>query len=125
MPDCEQTSEQLHVVVSLSAGIGDPAHLQNSNAVSPVYKLKEALSSKEAYCKYYLVSISLIVLQHSETDPEPHFTTLLLGRSRNTGSAISWYGTTIEQHCSRKKWGEGGREEYKVETRYQKKLEKP
>ncbi len=33
------------------------------------------------------------------------------------GSAISRYGTTIEQHYSRRKWGEGGRKEHKTEMR--------
>lgn len=59
MPDCEQTSEQLHTVVGLSAGIGDPLRFLNFDVVNPIDKLKEALSSKEAYCKYYFVSISL------------------------------------------------------------------
>lgn len=56
MPDCEQTSEQLHTVVSLSAGIGDPSHLHQSNSVSPIYQLKDALLSKDAFSKHYLVS---------------------------------------------------------------------
>lgn len=56
MPDCEQTSQQLHTIVVLSSGIGDPLRFPNKNNVCPVDKLKEALSSKEAYCKIYLVS---------------------------------------------------------------------
>ncbi len=35
----------------------------------------------------------------------------------NIGSANSRCGTSIEQHCSRRKWDEGGRKEHKVETR--------
>ncbi len=51
------------------------------------------------------------------------FTMFLLGLARlfgiflNISSAISRYGTTIEQHNSRRKWGEGDKKEYKVETR--------
>ncbi len=40
-----------------------------------------------------------------------------LGCFFDTGSAISQCGTTIEQHYSRKKWGEGGRKKHKAEPR--------
>ncbi|XP_046685161.1 LOW QUALITY PROTEIN: trafficking protein particle complex subunit 10-like [Homalodisca vitripennis] len=48
MPGCETTSEHLHTVVLLSAGIGDtPATLAAT-------RLRQALSSKEAFKKQYL-----------------------------------------------------------------------
>ncbi len=59
------------------------------------------------------------------------FTTLLLGRSHwraflgcffDIGSAISRCGTTIQHHYSKRKWGKGGRNEQKAETRQQKKI---
>ena len=56
-------SFHLHRVVELSAGIKDdyvaasPATDANKHhRVNPVEKLKEALSSKDAFQKYYLVS---------------------------------------------------------------------
>jgi hypothetical protein len=55
MPGSEPTSEQLHVVVGLSAGMGDSQG--NSKQPTPTDKLKEALSSKEAFKKHYLVSL--------------------------------------------------------------------
>lgn len=54
MPGGTPTSEQLHVVVSLSAGMGD--NLGAPNNPSPTDKLKEALCSQEAFNKTYLVS---------------------------------------------------------------------
>ncbi|CAB4059526.1 TRAPPC10 [Lepeophtheirus salmonis] len=50
------TSEQLHMVVQISSGIRDTHYLQSSQPprANPVDKLKEALSSKEAFRKYYL-----------------------------------------------------------------------
>ncbi|KAG8225562.1 hypothetical protein J437_LFUL002079, partial [Ladona fulva] len=82
MPGEEPTSEQLHMVVSLSAGMGDPptqsassASASSSNSSSnpppkegnsavgsvlsqpgqtPTDKLKEALSSQEAFKRHYL-----------------------------------------------------------------------
>ncbi|XP_046398628.1 trafficking protein particle complex subunit 10 [Ischnura elegans] len=82
MPGEEPTSEQLHMVVSLSAGMGDPPlphHLSQSSGSSatpqttgnkeaavsvenyqshlgqtPTDKLKEALSSQEAFKRHYL-----------------------------------------------------------------------
>lgn len=52
MPGSETTSEHLHTVVLLSAGIGDtPATLAST-------RLRHALSSKEAFKKQYLVRIS-------------------------------------------------------------------
>lgn len=56
MPGCDPTSEQLHTVVSLSGGMGDCQG--NSKQPTPTDKLKEALSSKEAFRKHYLVSVS-------------------------------------------------------------------
>lgn len=55
MPGNEPTSEQLHTVVYLIAGIGDsePSTHDPSNP-TPTDKLKEALSSKEAFRKQYL-----------------------------------------------------------------------
>lgn len=52
MPGSEPTSEQLHIVVGLSAGMGDSQG--NSKQPTPTDKLKEALSSKEAFKKHYL-----------------------------------------------------------------------
>lgn len=58
LPGMEPTSEQLHLVVGLSAGMGD-APLSNNR--TPTDQLKEALSSNEAFKKHYLV----IYLYHS------------------------------------------------------------
>jgi len=55
MPGNEPTSEQLHIVVGLSAGMGD-SH-GNVKELTPTDKLKEALSSKEAFKKHYLVNL--------------------------------------------------------------------
>ncbi len=49
MPTDQPSSEQLHCVVELSAGIRDDLNKTN------VSRLKEALSSKTAFQKYYLV----------------------------------------------------------------------
>ncbi len=76
MPDTEPTSEQLHRVVELSSGIrddsgggrpdstssepGTPATVETvlgrraDRKKGPAAKLREALSSKEAFQKYYL-----------------------------------------------------------------------
>lgn len=53
MPGSEPTSEQLHTVVYLIAGIGD-SEPQEEGKLTPTDKLKEALSSKEAFKKQYL-----------------------------------------------------------------------
>ncbi|EZA55391.1 Trafficking protein particle complex subunit [Ooceraea biroi] len=53
MPGTEPTSEQLHTVVYLIAGIGD-SEPQVEGKLTPTDKLKEALSSKEAFKKQYL-----------------------------------------------------------------------
>ncbi|XP_018396820.1 PREDICTED: trafficking protein particle complex subunit 10 [Cyphomyrmex costatus] len=53
MPGNEPTSEQLHTVVYLIAGIGD-SEPQVERKLTPTDKLKEALSSKEAFKKQYL-----------------------------------------------------------------------
>ena len=52
MPGCEPTSEQLHTVVGLIAGMGDSPG--TSKQPTPTDKLKEALSSKDAFRKHYL-----------------------------------------------------------------------
>lgn len=54
MPGGSPTSEQLHIVVSLSAGMGDNPGAPNSP--SPTDKLKEALCCQEIFNKTYLVS---------------------------------------------------------------------
>lgn len=55
MPQGAPTSEQLHIVVSLSAGMGDnPGPL---NRPSPTDRLKEALCSQDVFIKTYLVSM--------------------------------------------------------------------
>ena len=54
LPGDEPTSAQLHTVVELSSGISDDHELLQAGA-SPVSKLKEALMSKKAFQKYYLV----------------------------------------------------------------------
>lgn len=53
MPGNEPTSEQLHTVVYLIAGIGD-SEPQPTGKPTPIDKLKEALSSKEAFKRQYL-----------------------------------------------------------------------
>lgn len=53
MPGSEPTSEQLHTVVYLIAGIGD-SEPQAMGKPTPIDKLKEALSSKEAFKRQYL-----------------------------------------------------------------------
>ena len=55
LPGNEPTSDQLHRVVELSSGIIDDHELFNPIGASPVAKLKEALTSKKAFQKYYLV----------------------------------------------------------------------
>lgn len=53
LPGGEPTSEQLHLVVGLSAGMGDcPGELPQRP--SPTDKLKEALCSQEAFNRHYL-----------------------------------------------------------------------
>ncbi|XP_017879801.1 trafficking protein particle complex subunit 10 isoform X2 [Ceratina calcarata] len=53
MPGSEPSSEQLHTVVYLIAGMGD-SESQVEGKLTPTDKLKEALSSKEAFKKQYL-----------------------------------------------------------------------
>ena len=57
MPDTSPNSEQLHRVVELSSGIRDDHYVRSNVKMkqNPVDKLKEALSSKSAFQKYYLV----------------------------------------------------------------------
>ena len=59
MPDMTPDSEQLHRVVELSSGIRDDEEREiktlKQNSQTPAEKLKEALSSKKAFQKYYLV----------------------------------------------------------------------
>lgn len=57
MPNGSPSSEQLHVVVGLSAGMGD--NPGSPGAPSPTDKLKKALCSQEAFNKNYLVSYFL------------------------------------------------------------------
>ena len=60
MPGNEPTSEQLHTVVYLIAGMGDSEpSSQDSKQLTPTDKLKEALSSKEAFRKQYLYHTEL------------------------------------------------------------------
>lgn len=56
MPGGTPTSEQLHIVVGLSAGMGDNPGAAMSP--SPTDKLKGALCSQDAFNKLYLVFIS-------------------------------------------------------------------
>lgn len=63
MPGGTPTSEQLHIVVGLSAGMGDNPGAPGSP--SPTDKLKEALCSQEVFSKTYLVNIHMIVLSVS------------------------------------------------------------
>ena len=80
LPNCHPTSQQLHFVVELSSGIRDkmvsgspsvasPSTTSAATAAvpsalvkteNPVDRLKEALSSKSAFEKYYLASIDRI-----------------------------------------------------------------
>lgn len=53
MPGNEPTSEQLHTVVYLIAGMGD-SDSQIKGKITPIDKLKGALSSKEMFKKQYL-----------------------------------------------------------------------
>jgi hypothetical protein len=55
LPGSEPTSEHRHRVVELSSGIVDEHELLVAGSGSPVAKLKEALTSKRAFQKYYLV----------------------------------------------------------------------
>lgn len=54
MPGGLPSSEQLHIVVGLSAGMGDNTGTVGSP--SPTDKLKESLCSQEVFNKTYLVS---------------------------------------------------------------------
>lgn len=54
MPQGSPTSEQLHIVVGLSAGMGDNPGPPNNP--SPTDRLKEALCSQDVFIKTYLVS---------------------------------------------------------------------
>lgn len=62
LPGASPNSEQLHIVVSLSAGMGDNPGTHNSP--SPTDKLKEALCSQEAFNKAYLVSVGFLKLSY-------------------------------------------------------------
>lgn len=53
MPGSDPSSEQLHTVVYLISGMGD-SDLQEAGKQTPTDKLKEALSSKDAFQKQYL-----------------------------------------------------------------------
>lgn len=53
MPGNEPSSEQLHIVVYLIAGIGD-SDTEAKGEITPTGKLKGALSSKDAFKKQYL-----------------------------------------------------------------------
>lgn len=66
MPGYEQTSEQLHMVVGLSAGIGDSPRLSVNNYSTPTDKLKEALSCKDIFEKYYLELLeqAMVIYKH-------------------------------------------------------------
>lgn len=55
MPGGTPTSAQLHIVVGLSAGMGDNPGIPGSP--SPTDKLKEALCSQDVFSKTYLVNI--------------------------------------------------------------------
>ena len=63
LPGKEPTSEQLHRVVELSSGIIDDQELLTTGGASPVAKLKEALTSKKAFQKYYLVRRSVPIFE--------------------------------------------------------------
>jgi hypothetical protein len=63
MPGNEPTSEQLHTVVYLIAGMGDSKPTTHNS--TPIDKLKEALSSKEAFKKQYLYHTELGKLVYS------------------------------------------------------------
>ncbi|KAI8520820.1 Trafficking protein particle complex subunit 10 [Branchiostoma belcheri] len=54
MPDMTPSSEQLHMVVDLLAGMGQKPEKAESIPNSPDKKLREALSSKAAFQKHYL-----------------------------------------------------------------------
>lgn len=55
MPNMEPSSKQIHRVVELSSGIRDDHYVSvDRKGRNPIEKLKEALSSKQAFQKYYL-----------------------------------------------------------------------
>lgn len=60
MPGGLPSSEQLHIVVGLSAGMGDNPGKVGSP--SPTDKLKEALCSQDVFNKTYLVCNQIIYL---------------------------------------------------------------
>lgn len=59
MPQGVPTSEQLHIVVGLSAGMGDNPGPPNNP--SPTDRLKEALCSQDVFIKTYLVIYNVII----------------------------------------------------------------
>lgn len=67
-PESSPTSEQIHLVVELALGIRDDEddHLpRNSRGkLKPVEKLKEALSSKSAFQRCYLVRLETNFFPH-------------------------------------------------------------
>ncbi|KAL3287860.1 hypothetical protein HHI36_002317 [Cryptolaemus montrouzieri] len=65
LPGSTPTSEQLHVVVGLSAGMGD--NPGTPIAPSPTDKLKEALCSQEAFNKTYLELAELAMGTYKHT----------------------------------------------------------
>lgn len=65
MPGGKTSSEQLHTVISLVYGMGNDPHAHEDltdgenkddiKQISPMTRIKEALSSQEAFKKHFLV----------------------------------------------------------------------
>ena len=69
MPGNEPSSEQLHTVVYLIAGMGDSEPAEHDpKKPTPTDKLKEALSSQEAFRRQYLYHTELGRFAHLEQE---------------------------------------------------------
>ncbi|KYB25316.1 Trafficking protein particle complex subunit 10-like Protein [Tribolium castaneum] len=109
MPGGAPTSEQLHTVVGLSAGMGDNPGAPDSP--SPTDKLKEALCSQEAFKKTYLELAELAMCTYKHigrlrsarlVGREVASFYLLLGETQTAAAFLSDAVRTFEQD----KWHE-------------------
>eukprot|EP00094_Tigriopus_californicus_P010596 TCALIF_10222-PA protein Name:"Similar to TRAPPC10 Trafficking protein particle complex subunit 10 (Homo sapiens)" AED:0.34 eAED:0.37 QI:23/0/0/0.54/1/0.90/11/0/941 len=67
MPNMEPSSKQIHRVVELSSGIRDDHYVSvDRKGRNPIEKLKEALSSKQAFQKYYLELSELAISTYKQ-----------------------------------------------------------
>lgn len=84
MPGNNPSSEQLHTVVYLIAGMGDPEIFDRySKKPTPIDKLKEALSSKEAFKKQYL--------EHTELAMGTYKHVFRNRSARLIGKELAWF----------------------------------